>query len=96
MPLGVFAFAAVLKFMAAGSTITVAKAVGYRSVGIEIDKDYYHLAEIAIPSLAALCPSFEGDRLEFDSSNYPRAAVEESQLTMVLAESPGRYRARKG
>jgi hypothetical protein len=70
-------------------------AIGYRSVGIEIDQDYFRLAETAIPKLAALYPTFEGDRLEFDSSDYPQQAVEEGQLTMALAESAGRYRVRK-
>ena len=82
-------------FMGSGSTIAAAEAVGYRSVGIEIDKDYFHLAEASIPKLAALYPTFEGDTLEFDSSDYPQEAVEEAQLTMALAESAGRYRVRK-
>ena len=81
--------------MGSGSTIAAAEAIGYRSVGIEIDKDYFHLAETSIPKLAALYPTFEGDELEFDSSDYPQEAVEEGQLTMALAESAGRYRARK-
>ena len=50
-------------FMGSGSTIAAAEAVGYRSVGIEIDKDYFRLAETAIPKLAALYPTFEGDSL---------------------------------
>ena len=82
-------------FMGSGSTIAAAEAVGYRSVGIEIDKDYFRLAEAAIPKLAALYPTFEGACLEFDSSDYPQEAVEEGQLTMALAESPARYRVRK-
>jgi site-specific DNA-methyltransferase (adenine-specific) len=41
-------------FMGSGSTIAAAEAVGYRSVGIEIDKDYFRLAEASIPKLAAL------------------------------------------
>jgi hypothetical protein len=71
-------------FMDSGSTIAAAEAVGYRPVGIEIDKDYFHLAEASIPKLAAFYPTFEGDQLEFDSSDYPQEAVEEAQLTMVL------------
>jgi len=81
-------------FMGSGSTIAAAEAVGYRSVGIEIDKDYFRLAETAIPKLAVLYPTFEGDSLEFDLSDYPQEAVEESQLTMALAEPHGRYRVR--
>lgn len=56
-------------FMGSGSTIAAAEAVGYQSAGIEIDKDYFHLAEASIPKLAALYPTFEGDELELDSSD---------------------------
>ena len=82
-------------FMGSASTIAAAESVGYRSIGIEIDKDYFHLAEASIPKLAALYPTFEGDALEFDSSDYPQEAAEESQLTMALADSASRYRVRK-
>ena len=82
-------------FMGSALTIAAAESVGYRSIGIEIDKDYFHLAEASIPKLAALYPTFEGDELELDSSDYPQEAVEETQLTMALAESVGRYRVRK-
>ena len=82
-------------FMGSGSTIAAAEAVGYRSAGIEIDKDYFRLAEASIPKLAALYPTFEGDKLAFDSSDYLQEAVEEAQLSMALAESRARYRAHK-
>ncbi len=41
-------------FMGAGSTIAAAMAVGYVSVGIEIDPVYYDIAAGAIPKLAAV------------------------------------------
>jgi DNA modification methylase len=41
-------------FMGAGSTIAAASAVGYRSVGVEIDPDYFVLARAAVPQLARL------------------------------------------
>jgi hypothetical protein len=82
-------------FMGSGSTIAAAEAVGYRSTGIEIDKDYFRLAEASVPKLAALYPTIEGDQLEFDSSDYPQEAVEKGQLTMALAEEPARYRVRE-
>ena len=72
-------------FMGSGSTIASAEAVGYRSVGIEIDRDYFRLAEASVPKLAALDPVFQGDELEFDSSDYPQDAVAEGQPTMALA-----------
>jgi DNA modification methylase len=82
-------------FMGSGSTIAAAEAIGYRSIGIEIDKDYFHLAEGAIPELAALYPTFGGEQLEFDSSDCPQEAVAEVQLTMALAETPPPYKTRK-
>jgi DNA modification methylase len=41
-------------FMGAGATIAAACAVGYESVGTEIDPVYYDVAEGGIPKLAAL------------------------------------------
>ena len=41
-------------FMGAGATIAAAIAVGYQSIGIEIDPEYYRMAETAIPELAQL------------------------------------------
>jgi hypothetical protein len=38
--------------MGAGSTIAAAVAVGYHSIGIEIDAQYFCLAERIIPDLA--------------------------------------------
>lgn len=82
-------------FMGSGSTIAAAEAIGYRSVGIEIDNDYFRLAETAIPKLASLYPTFEGNELQLDSSAYPQEVAVEDQLAMVLAESRARYRVRK-
>ena len=42
-------------FAGAGSTLAAAEAVGYESIGIEKDKDYFSLACSALPRLAALC-----------------------------------------
>ncbi|MEN8197145.1 MAG: DNA methyltransferase, partial [Pseudomonadota bacterium] len=41
-------------FMGSGSTIGAANAVGYRSLGIEINPDYFDEAERSIPRLSAL------------------------------------------
>ncbi len=41
-------------FMGAGSTIAAAVAVGYESIGIELDPEYFQLAVEGIPKLAAL------------------------------------------
>jgi len=41
-------------FMGGGSTIAAACAVGYQSIGIESDPEFYQIARKAIPRLAAL------------------------------------------
>ena len=39
-------------FMGSGSTIAAATACGLDSIGIEIDAEYFELAQAAIPQLA--------------------------------------------
>jgi site-specific DNA-methyltransferase (adenine-specific) len=41
-------------FMGSGSTIAAAEACGLRSIGVEVNKEYFRLAEEAIPKLTAL------------------------------------------
>lgn len=41
-------------FMGAGSSIAAAQAIGYRSIGLELDPAYFEVAEGAIPKLARL------------------------------------------
>ena len=41
-------------FMGGGSTIAAAMAVGYDSIGIEIDPAFFKISEQAIPRLAEL------------------------------------------
>ena len=43
-------------FMGGGATIAAACAVGYHSIGVEIDREYYKMAVQAIPKLATLDP----------------------------------------
>ena len=44
-------------FMGSGSTIAAASALGLRSVGLEIDPEYFQLAVNAIPALARFTPT---------------------------------------
>ncbi|MBE9478375.1 MAG: helix-turn-helix domain-containing protein [Chloroflexi bacterium] len=46
-------------FMGGGSTIAAACAVGYASIGIESDPQFFAMARAAIPPLAALVPNGE-------------------------------------
>jgi DNA modification methylase len=44
-------------FMGAGSTIAAAAAVGYESIGVEIDNEFFAMAETAIPIFARFAPN---------------------------------------
>ncbi|HUP00469.1 MAG TPA: DNA methyltransferase [Gemmatimonadota bacterium] len=55
-------------FAGSGSTLAAAQAVGYRSIGVEIDEEFIRLARTAIPDLTALdvpdpSAAFPGHRL---------------------------------
>lgn len=41
-------------FMGGGSTIAAAEAIGYSSIGVEINEEYFNMAKQAIPKLAKL------------------------------------------
>jgi site-specific DNA-methyltransferase (adenine-specific) len=41
-------------FMGGGATIAAAEAVGYDSIGVEIDPQYFEMAKMGIPKLAAI------------------------------------------
>lgn len=59
-------------FMGAGSTIAAAVAVGYESIGIELDPAYFKVAETGIPKLA---------QLPLNGASSPRAT---DQPTLAL------------
>lgn len=46
-------------FMGSGSTIAAASALGYESIGIELDPHFFRLARDAIPALTALSDTAE-------------------------------------
>jgi DNA modification methylase len=60
-------------FAGSGSTLAAATAVGYRSIGVEVDPHYYHEAQRVIPLLARVYPDFRGERLELGEAGVPSA-----------------------
>lgn len=46
-------------FAGGGSTLAAAKAIGYRSIGIEIDEEFAKIAKRAIPRLAELADGLQ-------------------------------------
>ena len=79
-------------FMGSGSTIAAAEAIGYPSVGVELDEQYFKLAERAVPKLVALYPHFSGEELELFPDYGSSPNTDQSQISLALAE---RYRKRK-
>lgn len=55
-------------FAGSGSTLAAAQAVGYKSVGVEIDPAYFEVAQRAIPQLSAL--RFDAD-VDANGPNKP-------------------------
>jgi len=55
-------------FAGSGSTLAAAEALGYESVGIEADQEYYQLALQAVPKLARLAGQFDFLTLESSES----------------------------
>jgi DNA modification methylase len=83
-------------FMGSGSTIAAAEAIGYDSTGVELDTEYFRLAEYAIPRLAALYPDFKGSRFEMEPGRDPTPCPDENQLDFALGESSAAYGGAKG
>ncbi len=59
-------------FAGSGSTIAACHAVGYDSVGLEIDEEYFKSLESNILALSALYPDFKGAALEMTAADMPK------------------------
>ncbi|MEF8714131.1 MAG: DNA methyltransferase [Accumulibacter sp.] len=59
-------------FAGSGSTIAACQAVGYDSVGLEIDEEYFKSQESNILALSALYPDFKGAALEMTAADMPK------------------------
>jgi DNA modification methylase len=63
-------------FMGGGSTIAAATALGYDSIGIELDASFFRLAKRAIPALAALSVAESAGRNEEGEETAANGAPE--------------------
>src|SRR5439155_26871634 len=79
-------------FMGSGSTIAAAEAVGYTATGLELDTEYFRLAQKAIPRLASLYPEFKGQAIDVEPNGSVERDEPEDQLALVLAETPPAYK----
>jgi len=75
-------------FMGSGSSIAAAEAVGYTATGLELDTEYFRLAERAIPRLAALYPEFKGQAIDVELNGRVERDDPQDQLALVLGETP--------
>lgn len=76
-------------FAGSGATLAAAEAVGYDSIGIEIDQCYYDEAITLIPLLARLYPGTTGDSLDqpsdrIESSKMPRTHSDKTRQHSLL------------
>ena len=71
-------------FCGSGSTIAACQAVGYNSIGIEVDEEYFSSLDTNIRALAAFYPQYKGGALEMvlpdTFSAKSRAAVQQQAL----------------
>ena len=74
-------------FMGSGSTIAAAEAIGYSSIGLEIDDRYFSIARKAIPRLSALYTHFRGAEIEVELNGNVETAKSGKQLNFALAEA---------
>lgn len=79
-------------FMGSGSTMAAVSFLGYDGIGIEIDPEYYALAEQAIPQLTALYPGMTGETLDCPEANGTRPEYQEQ---LVFLEPQTKYGSRK-
>ncbi len=83
-------------FMGSGSTVAAAQTIGYDAIGIEVDAQYFSLAEEAIPRLAALYPDFRGEELEMQADYRSPEPDDEKQMALLLAEAAVPFGKRNG
>jgi site-specific DNA-methyltransferase (adenine-specific) len=58
-------------FMGGGSTIAAAEFNGYKSIGVELDPQYFDLAVAAVPALATYVPSRSLEEVPVDCDEEP-------------------------
>lgn len=74
-------------FMGSGSTIAAAEAIGYTSIGLELDSEYFRLSEQSIQRLTALYPHFQGQEIDVELNGIVERDEPEEQMALILAEA---------
>lgn len=71
-------------FAGSGSTIAACEAVGYESVGVEIDGEYFAALPENVRTLAALYPHFKGQSLELSECEV----LKTSKMRLASTDQP--------
>lgn len=75
-------------FAGSGSTIAACEAVGYESIGIELDDEYFPLIEDNIQAFSGIFPHFKGETLEILPEPYARITRAEAPPVQAKAGAP--------
>lgn len=75
-------------FAGSGSTIAACEAVGYESIGIELDDEYFPLIEDNIQAFFGIFPHFKGETLEILPEPYARITRAEAPPVQAKAGAP--------
>lgn len=73
-------------FCGSGSTIAACQAVGYNSIGVEVDEEYFSLLTMNIDEFSALYPKYKGETLEMPTECLPAKSkyTESKQGSLLL------------
>jgi len=71
-------------FAGAGATLAAAEALGYSSIGVEMDAEYFQMARHSVPRLAALYPDFRGEHLLIATDARGGAETPPAQQSLAL------------
>jgi site-specific DNA-methyltransferase (adenine-specific) len=75
-------------FMGSGSTIAAAEALGYKSIGIEIDNEFYKMAKTAVPRLMKIRAEWES----FETANNKHKLPSLHQATNLIPKKTRKNR----
>jgi site-specific DNA-methyltransferase (adenine-specific) len=71
-------------FCGSGSTIAACSAIGYKSIGIEVDELYFSDLEKSIQFLSRLYPDLKGQNLDpIQEKEKPRLRKREAQFSLI-------------
>lgn len=71
-------------FCGSGSTVAACSAIGYKSIGIEVDKLYFSELERNIQSFSKLYPALKGETLDSIQENEkPKLRERKTQISLI-------------